>query len=426
MVPRRPIKSNQENTLRQPAWFRFGVVAVATFILCSCQAGVPRSPQAVSNLVPTSDLQTARFQTDPARSEVVPAIYREDSHTAPPAEKVAEYAAGIRPAGCPCHSDGYSSEGCSAELCGNSGPIVGPRDEYLCDGGDGGLPVGVRENWQVDGLEQEDTVAHYDTVDGRTVVTPSNQVCIYAPRFGVVRRVVDLREYARYDMPGGFEQPVALAKIDENEEAATSLSQWEPKIHRADAPPSLLRDRTQLGELDNEASLYASIGSLAPYADLQIVRAGEYNSDEKALLARSSLAAITWAGDQAPQVSIDSRHAQAEVGVKQAAEVYHTNDPTKPRLRLIKLASCGSAQPGKEIEFTLRFDNIGSQEMGNVTIMDNLTTRLEYVSESAKSSVDADFSTETNLGGSVILRWEIKEPLDAGAGGILQFRCKVR
>ena len=55
--------------------------------------------------------------------------------------------------------------------------------------------------------------------------------------------------------------------------------------------------------------------------------------------------------------------------------------PDNPRLRLIKLASCGHAQPGEEIEFTLRFDNIGDQTIGNVTIVDNLTTRLEYVPE---------------------------------------------
>ena len=63
------------------------------------------------------------------------------------------------------------------------------RDEYLCDGGDFGLPAAVRADWTVDGLEQEDAIAHYDTLDGRVVVTPSNRVCVYAPRFAAVRRV---------------------------------------------------------------------------------------------------------------------------------------------------------------------------------------------------------------------------------------------
>jgi len=92
----------------------------------------------------------------------------------------------------------------------------------------------------------------------------------------------------------------------------------------------------------------------------------------------------------------------------------------------VKLASRSAAQPGDIVEFTLRWDNVGSQVMGNVTIMDHLTTRLEYVEGSAKSDVAADFFAEPNPTGSAVLRWEIREPIAAGKGGILQFKCKVR
>ncbi|MCG8448111.1 MAG: DUF11 domain-containing protein [Pirellulales bacterium] len=404
--------------VRPPVWFRYGVVALATLMLCSCQAVLPVQQLAVSSVV---DEVVEISQYDEIISPpVIPVIYCTDSHTPPPAARRAEYAAGIRSGGCSC-------QGCSKKKgAGDDCPLVGPRDEYLCDGGDRGLPAGVREDWQIDGLEQEDTIAHYDTVDGRTVITPSNQVCVYAPRFGVVRRVVDLHAYARYDMPTGFEKPLSLARIDENEEAATSLAQLEPTLHRNDNSASTLQERQQLGELDQDVHLAEFDGSLAPYADLQIVRGGAVENGEKALLARASLAAIAWSGDQAPQVTIDSDQAQAAVLDAQPGVVYHTNQPNEPRLRLIKLASAGSARPGEEIEFTLRFDNIGNREMGNVTIVDNLTTRLEYVPDSAKSSLEADFSTEPNSGGSVVLRWEIKQPLAAGEGGILQFKCKVR
>ena len=353
--------------------------------------------------------------------QIMPAIYRQDPHAAPPAFRQAQYAAGVRPASCSC-----GNHGCGPQACSTGCAIVGPRDEYLCDGGDNNLTVGIRKNWQVDGLEQEDTIAHYDTVDGRTVVTPSNQVCIYAPRFGVVRRMVDLHEYARSDMPGGIESPMSLAKFDENERASTSLAQLEPTIHRTDDPATLMKKRQQLGEFERAMVIEEIDGSLAPYANLQIVRAGTIDNGEKALLARASLAAISWSGDQSPHVSIDERHAQASVRDAQPGIVYHLHDPKKPHLRLIKLASCGAANLGDVIEFTLRFDNVGSQAMGNVTIMDNLTTRLEYVEDSAKSSVVADFSAEANEGGSVVLRWEITEPIEAGKGGILQFKCKVR
>lgn len=409
---------------RPPAWFRYGVVAAATLILCSCRAITPSERFSGGVSGRGAPISNASKKASPAsfnvpaqrngRQPVLPAVYQQSNHNPPPAVRQAEYQTGVRPASCNC---------CSGGDCTNPGP--GPRDEYLCDGGDYGFPVAVRKAWQLDGLEQEDTVAHYDTVDGRTVVAPSNRVCIYAPRFGVVRRAIDLHQYARYEMPVRINDQMVLAKIDESENATTTLAGLEPTIHRAEAPPSLLRERQRVGEIDRDLHLEEFKGSLAPYADLQMIRAGTISREEKALLARASLAAITWAGDQATQITIDRRAAQAAVGQRQAGVVYHQEDPTKPSLRLIKLASTDSAKPGEEIEFTLRFDNIGSQVMGNVTLVDNLTTRLEYVSGSAKSSLEADFSAKPNENGATVLRWEIKEPLEAGHGGVLQFRCKV-
>lgn len=417
-----------------PAWYRYGLIAVATLMLCSCKATLPNSPTASNSPVANQQQVDARFRN--ADHQIMPVIYREqrDPRTPPPAFRQAQYAAGIQ-ADCPCCNGGCSTEGCSLPGCGPSGcaptgcapcRLVGPRDEYLCDGGDDGFTAGVRADWQVEGLEQEDTIAHYDTVDGRTVVTPSNQVCIYAPRFGVVRRMVDLHEYARSDMPGGMETPLSLAKIDENERATTSLNQIEPTIDRSEDPANAMSDRKQLGELGRDLVVEEYDGVLAPYADLQLIRAGTVSNNEKALVSRASLAAVTWAGDQSPQITIGEKHAQAAISDKQPGVVYHLHDPKKPYLRLVKLASTGAAKPGEEVEFTLRFDNIGSQVVGNVTIMDNLTTRLEYVEGSQTSSVEADFSTQPNPGGSVVLRWEITEPLEAGEGGILQFKCKVR
>ena len=43
--------------------------------------------------------------------------------------------------------------------------------------------------WKSRAWRLEDTVVHYDTIDGRTVVEPSNRVVIYSPRFGAVRQV---------------------------------------------------------------------------------------------------------------------------------------------------------------------------------------------------------------------------------------------
>jgi uncharacterized repeat protein (TIGR01451 family) len=159
---------------------------------------------------------------------------------------------------------------------------------------------------------------------------------------------------------------------------------------------------------------------------LQIIRLGKISGVEQARLQRAVEHAIVWTGNQAPQVVFGTKAAQAQMGVQQPEIIYQTNGPESPRLRLSKLASTGHALPGEEVEFTLRFDNVGDQVIGNVTIIDNLATRLEYVPETAKSGVDANFITTPNEGGSTVLRWEIKPPIEPGQGGILQFRARVR
>jgi uncharacterized repeat protein (TIGR01451 family) len=165
--------------------------------------------------------------------------------------------------------------------------------------------------------------------------------------------------------------------------------------------------------------------TLAPYADLCVVRTGVFENSEKPWLATAAVSAITWTGDEAAQVILDNRQAVALIRDQQAGVVYETDQPNAPRLRLIKLASTATAQPGQIVEFTLRFDNLGNRVIGNVTIVDRLTTRLEYIDGSAKSDVDANFSTSLSEDGAKILRWEIEDPLEPGKGGILQFQCKV-
>ena len=98
----------------------------------------------------------------------------------------------------------------------------------------------------------------------------------------------------------------------------------------------------------------------------------------------------------------------------------------KPRLRICKIASRSDAQVGETVEFTLRFDNVGEQPVSSVTIIDSLTTRLEYVEGSQNSSREAKFDTQENDGESLVLRWTLTEPLKVGEGGIIRFQCKVR
>ena len=92
----------------------------------------------------------------------------------------------------------------------------------------------------------------------------------------------------------------------------------------------------------------------------------------------------------------------------------------------MKLASTEFAAPGETVAFTLRFDNVGDEVIGNVTIIDNLTTRLEDVADSAECSLPAEFSTQPSESGSLVSRWEITNPLQPEELGVIRFRCRVR
>jgi uncharacterized repeat protein (TIGR01451 family) len=370
-----------------PVWLRHVLVAAATLILCSCQAfQMPIEPGDESQVI-IDDLAADPIVAQPSA----------------PVESCLE-----------------ACEECPS---GISHPV---SDEWLCDGGDFGSPAGVRADWTVDGLEQEDAVAHYDTLDGRILVTPSNRVCIYAPRFAAVRQVVNVMAAERNQYLEEVVEDERLARWRRAQPVATSVQRHAPQIDLADVPPILFRQRQQPGGLEVLRGTLSVYDSLAPYANLLIVRTGQIDGSEIPLAARCIRNAITLTGDQPPQVVIGTKAAQEQVGLRQAGIIYQTDGPDSPWLRLIKLASTGQALPGEEVEFTLRYDNIGDQAIGNVTIVDNLATRFEYVPDSARSTADATFITTPNEGGSTTLRWEIKEPLEPGQGGVLQFRVRVR
>jgi len=301
-----------------------------------------------------------------------------------------------------------------------------PPNEYLGDGGDARNMAIVGEDFRIDGLEPEDTLAHYETLDGRTLITPSNHVKLYAPRFAAVRRVTVANSFEQEQNPVAARRRREATAQQQQFPASTVLQPRAPVgeigrknliVQQQDLPPLLT---------ENERLAAEAINRFKAYEDFSIIRIGQFVEAEKAMLARCVDAAIVWTRDQGAQVTLNGQKAIAAISDKMPQITYTVDSDKAPRLRLIKVASTDIARPGDIVEFTLRFDNTGEELIGNVTIVDSLTTRLEYVPDSASSSAKANFSVEENDAQSLVLRWEITDPLLPGQGGILRFKCRVR
>lgn len=418
--------------LNWPRWWRFALVALLTIILCSCQDLPSAKGQSLSandrvapTSVPASAVQPAPQRQGRASAREIRSLSGDQISASRPLTSKEVAAGWAAPASCNGACCGSGNTCAAPQPCPDQA-IIGPGDEYLCDGGDFGLPAAVRADWSVDGLEQEDAIAHYDTLDGRVVVTPSNRVCIYAPRFAAVRRVENPLAHERRQLIDiALEETTPVDSVDAQPVVA-STQRTGVAINLGQRPPSLFRGREQATEYVQVVAPGEFYNSVGPYATLEILRTGEIVGSEQPIIKKCVQSAVAWNGDQAAQVVFSNRQAVAVVGLKQPGVIYQTDEPGDPRLRLIKLASASNAQPGEEVEFTLRFDNIGNQTIGNVTIIDNLTTRLEYVSNTARSTVSANFSSVSNGAGSTVLRWEIVDPVKPGAGGVLQFKCRVK
>jgi uncharacterized repeat protein (TIGR01451 family) len=320
---------------------------------------------------------------------------------------------------------------CGPNSCGPGEPDLSypcspERDEFVCNGEDMNRNVKVYQDWFVRGLDPEDAIAHYDTVDGRTEHTVSNRVCLYAPRFGVVRKLQGLESQVMQEKAVGVDQPTPPVVKEIRNPVASIKQPLRPQARLSIRDALIIRDREPGLTVINENHLAIARDAFLPYEDLLLIQRGIIEESEKARLAERISAALVWMELQSVQVTIDGRMPH-EIRDETGAGILVVYDRQgRPRLRLCKVASTGEARSGEIVEFTLRFDNLGDQEIGNVTILDSLNPRLEYVEGSASCSLESTFSTEPNEAESTILKWEITSPLKPLEGGLVRFKARVR
>lgn len=330
----------------------------------------------------------------------------------------------VMDAGCGCGPTMAGPGACQGEFR-FSMPVS--RDEFVCDGDDRNLEVLVDQNWRIYGLDTEDTVGHFDTLDGRRLVVPSNRTCIYSPRFASVRHVRDLVASAGATQLVEFRDRDQMQTTRGEDFSSTTLQQLMPGLNVGARRASGVSEMTRGVLADQVVHMNGLRGGFEPYEDLQFIRFGRSTASEGTRLQLGRQSAGVWQANDGMQVIIDRNQpvvVNDALGAQEMVTVKVGDGSTQ--LRVCKIASKISAQPGEEVEFTIRFDNTGGQLIGNVTILDSLTPRLEYVANSAECSLKGDFLTERNEGESLVLRWEITEPMKPGEGGIIRFRCRVR
>jgi len=298
--------------------------------------------------------------------------------------------------------------------------------EFLCDGGDRLDNVILRRDDRLAGLDPEDTVVHYTTEAGDIEIEASNRVCIYAPRFGSVRRVTAALAGGRAVTASQVDRPQGPIAVEQELPGLVVTDTTElghaDVARRVDA----MRDRNRGVPVEGILQPEQADDVLAALAGLTALSLNEIQDEQKLLLEEHATAAVTWTLDEALEVAIEDLKPPTLTRDEHVAGVTVYEFPDAGRLRICKLADRHQAQPGEIVSFSIQVVNVGDSPVSHVTITDNLVTRLEYVPDSQTASVGAEFETESNQGESLRLQWKLTDTLKVGETATIRFRCRVR
>lgn len=302
-------------------------------------------------------------------------------------------------------------------------------DEYVIDGGDRAAPFhyegGVRH-----GLDSEDTIAEYSDNTGQHRVQPSNRVAVYSPRFGSVRTVSGLETDIKVDKAIGAGKAVAAGAVKTDLTASANVRGQGigglDSRRRADgvevAQPSSQTAQTDRPEMDRKVD--------QGYEDRKYTTTGLVGQFDAAILSQQAQNAVVWTRNEFPLMTGTTTAAGDLIAVFRVQETVGVEDnrKTNGNLRLVKLADRETAQSGDTVRFTILFENTGDFDVYDVSIVDNLTTRLEYVEGSA--TIDAanpgEVVVTSNGEGSHVLNFRLDQPLTGHSRGTITFEAKVR
>jgi uncharacterized repeat protein (TIGR01451 family) len=302
-----------------------------------------------------------------------------------------------------------------------------PEDEYVYQGGDSRQQVNVAPDLSIHNLDEEDTIVHYHTMDGKIAVQPTNLVPIYAPRFSSVRHISSVSQYLHRDHASGVDSPLKIASAQENLGSEQVLQRVQAGRNISNRRTGLYRDESKARDVEYRiASLEGSQRQKPENGSLLNTRLRIQNSQE-ARLSKQNTAAITATDEETVKVYVKDFMPYKVTGQNQMQSTFHYEIAEgKSRLEIKKTSSNLNALPGDELEFMIAFKNVGDQPVSNVTIVDHLSRRLVYIEDTQSCDVAGKFFANDTARESSILRWEITEPLAVGESGSITFRCRVR
>lgn len=299
-------------------------------------------------------------------------------------------------------------------------------DEYICDGGDKGLPVHYNGTQRM-GLDTEDTVAEFMDHNGEQHVKASNRTCVYAPRFASVRTSTGAQLDFNIDKALGHQDQAAVVGFD-------TMQSLDEKVQRDEAVGIQMRERSSGiegnaydGLLAKAVSAKKHVKLIGASEDFQFFRDGMFTNVNPAVIGVMIDAAFDWTGDRGVRIMAVDLNGQEVNGRFTAQDFTGIEDRRTPGdLRIVKVADRNLAKPGDIVTFTIRFDNIGDRELLGVRVLDNLSPRLEFIEGTVDSDLDGKLTVEDNTAGGQLLIFDFEQGLAGQSGGYVSFQTRVR
>jgi uncharacterized repeat protein (TIGR01451 family) len=303
-----------------------------------------------------------------------------------------------------------------------------PKDEYVCDGGDETPHVHFSGHGSLAGLQASETVAQFSRPGEKPRLVASNEVCVYAPRFGLLRSSAITIGQVQIEGPRRMLQQFQRGSMEGRARTARQVEQRRSQLMRQRQRPSTVA-MTDVPIALEELRVIAAVHNYEYWTDItRSIGSVSIDQSQEARISMGIQAAIPWNRAESPAYTAITESGGMITGTIRTGELQQLRQPPQVpgELVLVKVATPQAAQQGDVIEFAIFYHNIGQRPVESVSIIDSLTARLEYVPDSALTDRRAVFTAAPNEVGSQELRWDVLEAIPGGAKGVVWFKAKVR